>query len=77
MSTAAVHYHRNVRLCIVRDYIRHHASVVGAPRDLEDELNEAACREVLGGSSAWRAVKHAMEELDRRGDASCWWGSSA
>lgn len=75
--TATTEYQRSSRLCAVRAYIRHHAEVVGAPRDIEDELKEMACQEVLAGASAWRAVKHAIEELDRRGDATNWWGISA
>lgn len=75
--TATLGYHRSARACMVRSYIRHHAARCGAPRALEDELAHTACREVLAGASAWRAVKHAIEELDRRGDATNWWGISA
>ena len=65
MTRTILQYHRNAR----------HRR--GRPRELEDELKETACREVLAGASAWRAVKHAIEELDRRGDATNWWGISA
>lgn len=77
MTTATISYHRAARACMVRSYIRHHASRCGAPRALEDELVQAAVTELLGGSSAWRAVKNAIEELDRRSDAHGWWGISA
>ena len=75
--TATLGYHRSARACMVRSYIRYHAARCGAPRALEDELAHTAVTELLGGSSAWRAVKHAIEELDRRADAQGWWGINA
>lgn len=68
---------RTARICAVKSYVRHHAIGVGAPRDLEDAIKETAVRELLAGSSAWRAMKHAIAELDRRVDATGWFGLEA
>lgn len=69
--------HRTARICAVKAYIRHHAIGVGAPRDLEDEVKETATRELRAGASAWRAMKHAIAELDSRGEATGWFGLEA
>lgn len=70
-----VDFTKAARACQVRAYIRHHAARCGAPRDLMDEMVQTAMTELLGGSSAWRAIKTAIAEMDRRGDAAGWWGT--
>lgn len=69
-------YFPAARACQVRDYVRHHAALVGAPVRVAHDLAEIAVHDLTLGASAWRAIRHAMAELDRRADAAGWWGGS-